>query len=157
MIGIDLGTTYCCFGHWNNNKVEIIPNHLGKRTTPSIVIFTENRPLVGEYSEGYTVQYSDSTVYDLKRFIGRQYEDSIIQEDKQFLTYKIEENEKGIPIISVKYKEEKKKFRIEEIIGLLLKKIKESCETFLNKQIEKVIITVPAHFNIIQRQATSGE
>ena len=155
MIGIDLGTTYCCFGHWKNNKVEIITNHLGKRTTPSIVIFTENRPLVGEYSEGYTVQYSDSTVYDLKRFIGRQYEDSIIQEDKQFLTDKIEENEKGIPIISVKYKEEKKKFRIEEIIGLLLKKIKESCEIFLKKQIEKVIITVPAHFNIIQRQATS--
>ena len=130
MIGIDLGTTYCCFGHWNNNKVEIITNHLGKRTTPSIVIFTENRPLVGEYSEGYTVQYSDSTVYDLKRFIGRQYEDSIIQEDKRFLTYKIEENEKGIPIISVKYKEEENKLRIKEIIRLLLKKIKESCEIF---------------------------
>ena len=69
----------------------------------------------------------------LKLFIRKQYVDSIIQEDKQFLTYKIEENEKGIPIISVKYKEEENKFRIEEIIGLLLKKIKESCEIFKKK------------------------
>ena len=60
MIGIDLGTTYCCFGHWKNNKVEIIPNYLGKRKTLSIVIFTENRPLLGEYSEGPTIQYYNS-------------------------------------------------------------------------------------------------
>ena len=80
MIGIDLGTIYCCFGHWKNNKVEIIPNYLGKRKTLSIVIFTENRPLLGEYSEGLQFNIITVLYMILKHFIGRQYEDSIIQE-----------------------------------------------------------------------------
>ena len=153
-IGIDLGTAYSCIGIWVNDKAEIIPNILGRYLTPSVVGFTPTCVIVGDKAKDQNVKNYKNTIYDLKRYIGRQFNDSIISQDIGELSYIMKQDENKKPIIQVNYQKENKEYKLEIIVALILLKLKEYAEAYINKQVKDVIITVPAHFNIIQRQST---
>jgi len=153
-IGIDLGTTYSCVGVWMNDRVEIIANDQGNRTTPSYVAFTETERLVGDAAKNQVARNPTNTVFDAKRLIGRKFEDPIVQKDMKLWPFKVESGSENKPLIVVKYKGETKKFYPEQISSMVLVKMKEVAEAFLNKTIKDAVITVPAYFNDSQRQAT---
>ena len=153
-IGIDLGTTYSCVGVWKG-KVEIIPNELGNRTTPSVVTFTPQERLIGEAAKNNITRYVESTIYDAKRLIGRRYDDPIVQKDKQLWPFKLEKDfESDRPQYVIEYKGETKRFYPEQISAMILEKLKGYAEDYLAAPVSKAIITVPAYFNDSQRQAT---
>ena len=152
-IGIDLGTTNSCVGIYRDGKVEIIANDQGNRTTPSFVSFTTEERLIGDPAKTVAAVNAKNTVYDAKRLIGRNYNDSHMQEEMKHFSYNIiDKNNK--PIIEVDYKNEKKQFTPEEISSMILYKMKEIAEAFLGEAITDAVITVPAYFNDSQRQAT---
>ena len=154
-IGIDLGTTYSCVGVWMNGKVEIIPNDMGERTTPSYVAFTETERLVGDAAKNQITRNPTNTVFDAKRLIGRKYEDREVQEDIKLWPFKVIRDDKSDrPQIVVKFKGEEKKFFAEEISAMVLQKLKQTASDYLGKEVKDAIVTVPAYFNDSQRQAT---
>lgn len=154
-IGIDLGTTYSCVGVWINGKVEIIPNDMGERTTPSYVAFTETERLVGDSAKNQITRNPINTVFDAKRLIGRKFNDSIVQEDIKLWPFKVIKEENGDrPQISVNFMGTEKKFFAEEISAMVLQKMKKIAEDYLGKEVKEAIVTVPAYFNDSQRQAT---
>jgi len=153
VIGIDLGTTYSCVGVMQNGKVEIIANELGNRITPSYVSFTPEERLVGDAAKNQAPLNPTNTVYDVKRFIGRRFDEPTVQRDKKLLPYEIV-NKDGKPYIQVEIKGEKKLFAPEEISAMVLGKMKKIAEEFLGKEIKNAVVTVPAYFNDAQRQAT---
>jgi len=153
-IGIDLGTTYSCVGVWQNDRVEIIANDQGNRTTPSYVGFTETEKLIGDAAKNQVARNPNNTVFDAKRLIGRKFDDPIVQKDMKLWPFKVEGGPDGKPLIVVKFKGETKKFHAEQISSMVLTKMKETAESFLNKTIKDAVITVPAYFNDSQRQAT---
>ena len=102
-IGIDLGTTYSCVGVWQHDKVEIIVNDQGNRTTPSYVAFTNRERLIGEAAKNQIAINSNNTVFDAKRLIGRRYEDGKLQEDLKHWPFKVV-NDCSKPCVQVKYK-----------------------------------------------------
>ena len=154
LIGIDLGTTYSCMGLWKNGKVTIIPNIMGRNSTPSVVGFTSTHVLVGDKAKDQIVKNFKNTIYDLKRYIGRKFDDSIIAQDYRELSFNMKKDLNNKPIIAVNYQKENKEYQLELIVALILLKLKEDAEAFIKQSIKDVMITVPAHFNIIQRQAT---
>lgn len=154
VIGIDLGTTYSCVGVYKNGHVEIIANDQGNRITPSWVAFTDTERLIGEAAKNQAAMNPDRTVFDVKRLIGRKYEDKEVQRDVKLLPYKIV-NKDGKPYIQVKIRDgEIKVFSPEEISAMILVKMKETAEAYLGKKIKDAVVTVPAYFNDAQRQAT---
>jgi heat shock protein 1/8 len=153
-IGIDLGTTYSCVGVWQNDRVEIIPNDQGNRITPSYVAFTETERLIGDAAKNQIARNPTNTVYDAKRLIGRKFDDSVVQKDIKLWPFKVEPGPDGKPFIVVKFKGETKKFHAEQISSMVLTKLKETAEAFLNKPVKDAVVTVPAYFNDSQRQAT---
>ena len=153
-IGIDLGTTYSCVGVWQNDRVEIIANDQGNRTTPSYVAFTSEERIIGDAAKNQVAMNSENTVFDAKRLIGRKYSDSVVQSDKKHWTFKVNPDENDKPMIEVNYKNEAKKFSAEEISSMVLIKMKETAEAYLGKEVKNAVITVPAYFNDSQRQAT---
>jgi len=114
VIGIDLGTTYSCVGIFKNGRVEIIPNELGSRITPSVVAFTDEERLVGEAAKNQATINPTRTIYDVKRLIGRKYADKEVQHDKKFLPYLIVEKDTK-PYIRAEFQGETKSFAPEEI------------------------------------------
>ena len=153
-IGIDLGTTYSCVGVWMNDKVEIVANDQGNRTTPSYVAFTESERLIGDAAKNQVARNPVNTVFDAKRLIGRKFTDDVVQKDMKLWPFKVESGSDGKPLISVKFKGDTKKFHAEEISSMVLTKMKETAEAFLNKTVKDAVVTVPAYFNDSQRQAT---
>jgi len=153
-IGIDLGTTYSCVGVWQNDRVEIIANDQGNRTTPSYVAFTETERLIGDAAKNQVAMNPENTVFDAKRLIGRRYNDSVVQADMKHWPFKVVPKEGDKPYIQVHYKGETKTFSPEEISSMVLIKMKEIAEAYLGKTIKDAVITVPAYFNDSQRQAT---
>jgi heat shock protein 5 len=153
VIGIDLGTTYSCVGIFKNGHVEIIPNELGNRITPSIVAFTDEERLVGEAAKNQGSINPRRTVYSVKRLIGRKYTDKEVQMDKKLLPYEVV-NKDGKPYIEVEIKGEKKVFSPEEISAMILIKMKQIAENYLGREVKNAVITVPAYFNDSQRQST---
>jgi heat shock protein 1/8 len=123
-IGIDLGTTYSCVGIWQNDRVEILPNDQGNRTTPSYVAFTDNERLVGDAAKNQTAVNPTNTVFDAKRLIGRKFSDEIIQEDMKDLSYKVVSGKAGKATIEIEFKGETKRFEPEEISSMVLTKMK---------------------------------
>jgi L1 cell adhesion molecule like protein len=154
-IGIDLGTTYSCVGVWMNGKVEIIPNDMGERTTPSYVAFTDTERLVGDAAKNQITRNPTNTVFDAKRLIGRKYEDREVQEDMKLWPFKVVKDDKSDrPQVVVQYQKQEKKFFAEEISAMVLQKLKQTACDYLGKEVKDAIVTVPAYFNDSQRQAT---
>jgi len=152
-IGIDLGTTFSCVGVFQNDRVEIIANDQGNRTTPSYVAFNESERLIGDSAKNQAAMNSENTVFDAKRLIGRKFNDQEIQKDMKHWPYKIVDKDNK-PYIQVTYKNELKTFAPEEISSMVLVKMKEIAEDYLGEKVTDAVITVPAYFNDSQRQAT---
>jgi len=153
-IGIDLGTTYSCVGVWKDDRVEIIANDQGNRTTPSYVAFTDTERLIGDAAKNQVAMNPSNTVFDAKRLIGRKYSDPVVQSDMKHWPFKVISKEGDKPFIQVEYKGEIKDFAPEEISSMVLTKMKETAEAFMGKKVTDAVITVPAYFNDSQRQAT---
>ena len=152
-IGIDLGTTYSCVGVWQNDRVEIIANDQGNRTTPSWVAFTEQERLIGDAAKNQVSINPLNTIFDAKRFVGRNYNDPKIQNDIKHMSCKVINNG-GKPAFSVRAMGEDKIFTPEEISSMVLTKMKTIAEQYLGYDVKDAVITVPAYFNDAQRQAT---
>ena len=152
-IGIDLGTTYSCVGVWQNERVEIIANDQGNRTTPSYIAFTDTERLIGDAAKNQSSMNPKNTVFDAKRLIGRQFSDQCVQNDIKNWPFSVVDKG-GKPFIQVEYKGDTKDFRPEELSAMILVKMKEIAEGFLNETVTKAVITVPAYFSDAQRQAT---
>ena len=153
-IGIDLGTTYSCVGVWQNDRVEIIANDQGNRTTPSYVAFTDTERLIGDAAKNQAAMNPTNTVFDAKRLIGRKYSDKTVQSDIKLWPFKVKSGVSEKPLICVNYKEEEKEFSPEELSSMVLIKMKEIAEAYLGRSVANAVITVPAYFNDAQRQAT---
>ncbi|XP_059456155.1 heat shock cognate 70 kDa protein-like [Corylus avellana] len=153
-IGIDLGTTYSCVAVWQHDRVEIIVNDQGNRTTPSYVAFTDKECLVGDAAQNQVARNPANSVFDAKWLIGRRFSDSLVQNDIKFWPFKIIEGHADKPMIVVTYKGEKKHFAAEEISSMVLKKMREIAEAYLGTTVKHAVVTVPAYFNDLQRKAT---
>ncbi|KAH0851055.1 hypothetical protein HID58_095012 [Brassica napus] len=153
-VGIDLGTTYSCVGVWMNDRVEIIPNDQGNRTTPSYVAFTDTERLIGDSAKNQVALNPHNTVFDAKRLIGRRFSDPSVQSDMTHWPFKVVSGPGDKPMIVVSYKNEEKQFSPEEISSMVLIKMREVAESFLGHAVKNAVVTVPAYFNDSQRQAT---
>lgn len=155
IIGIDLGTTYSCVGVWQGERVEIIANTEGSRTTPSVVAFTDAERLIGASAMAQAASNPTNTIFDAKRLIGRSVKDGAVAEDIRKFPFKVAPGEDGeSPLIEVAFKGETRRFTPEEISAMILTKMKTTAEAYLRKPVTKAVITVPAYFNDGQRQAT---
>jgi heat shock protein 5 len=134
-------------------RVEIIPNEQGNRITPSYVAFTEDERLVGDAAKNQAALNPQNTIFDVKRLIGRTFDDPNVQRDSKLLPYKII-NKDNKPYIEVTLKGEKRLFSPEEISGMVLQKMKQIAEAYLGQPVKNAVVTVPAYFNDAQRQAT---
>lgn len=153
VIGIDLGTTYSCVGFYKNGRVEIIPNDQGNRITPSYVAFTDEDRLIGEAAKNQATINPTQTLFDVKRLIGRNFNDQTVQADKKLLPFDIV-NKNNKPFIRVVVKGQDKVFSPEEVSAMVLTKMKEIAETYIGTEVKNAVVTVPAYFNDAQRQAT---
>ena len=152
-IGIDLGTTYSCVGIYRDDRIEIIANDQGNRTTPSFVAFTDTERLIGDSAKNQVAMNPTNTVFDAKRLIGRKFADAEVQADMKHFPFKVIEKG-GKPVIQVEFKGEEKTFTPEEISSMVLTKMRETAESYLGGTVNNAVVTVPAYFNDSQRQAT---
>ncbi|TGO76627.1 hypothetical protein BELL_0145g00050 [Botrytis elliptica] len=148
-IGIDLGTTYSCVAVYEGTNVEIIANEQGSFTTPSFVSFTDKERLIGESAKNNAAMNPKNTIFDIKRLIGRRFDDPHTTKDIQSWPFTVVDKD-GSPFVQVEYLGEEKTFSPQEISSMM----KEIAEVKLGKKVEKAVITVPAYFNDNQRQAT---
>ena len=152
-IGIDLGTTYSCVGIFRDDRIEIIANDQGNRTTPSFVAFTDTERLIGDAAKNQVAMNPTNTVFDAKRLIGRKFNDAEVQADMKHFPFKVIEKQ-GKPVVSVEFKGEDKQFTPEEVSAMILTKMRETAESYLGGTVNNAVVTVPAYFNDSQRQAT---
>ncbi len=151
IIGIDLGTTNSCVAVMDGDKVKVIENAEGGRTTPSIVAYTDdNEVLVGQSAKRQAVTNPNNTLYAVKRLIGRRFEDDVVQKDIKMVPYGICKADNGDAWVEVKGE----KMAPPQISAEVLKKMKKTAEDYLGESITEAVITVPAYFNDSQRQAT---
>jgi len=153
-VGIDLGTTYSCVGVWQNERVEIIANDQGNRTTPSYVAFTDTERLIGDAAKNQVAMNPSNTVFDAKRLIGRKFKDHEVQSDMKHWPFKVISDAQGKPLVQVEFKGETTKFTPEQISSMVLTKMRDTSESYLGHKVTDAVITVPAYFNDSQRQAT---
>ncbi len=150
IIGIDLGTTNSAMAVMQSGKPEIIANSEGARTTPSVVAINKNKErLVGQVASRQSVTNPTNTIYEVKRLIGRRFEDEEVQRDLKLMPYRIVKSGNG-----VKVKMGDKEYSPEEISAMILAKLKADAEAFLGEPVTEAVITVPAYFDDSQRQAT---
>ena len=150
-IGIDLGTTNSCVAVMEGNKATVIENGEGGRTTPSFVAFTDTGEiLVGQPAKRQSITNPENTVFAIKRLIGRRYDDPTTQKDQGMVPYKIVSGDNGDAWVEVRGK----KYSPSQISAFILQKMKETAEAHLGETVTQAVITVPAHFDDAQRQAT---
>jgi len=151
IIGIDLGTTNSCVAVMDGDKVKVIENAEGTRTTPSIVAYTDDKEiLVGQSAKRQAVTNPHNTLYAVKRLIGRRFKDDVVQKDIKMVPYNICEADNGDAWVEVKGD----KMAPPQISAEILKKMKKTAEDYLGEKVTEAVITVPAYFNDSQRQAT---
>ena len=153
IIGIDLGTTNTCVGIWRNETLEIIPDEYGNRTIPSYVAYTNVNRYIGLDAKNQKDLNPANVFFEVKRLIGRKYDDPLISKEKELISYKIDKGEIG-NIVLVSELNNNKVFSPEEISAAILSKAKYMATEYLKKKITKCVITIPAYFNDGQRQAT---
>jgi len=154
-IGIDLGTTYSCVACWRNDRVDVCPNEQGNRITPSYAAFLKDGTrLIGDAAKNQAPSNPTNTVFDVKRLIGRKYSDATVQSDKKHFPFTVKDSN-GKPVVELsKEIKGKREYTPEEISGMLLRKLKETAETYLGQEVKHAVVTVPAYFTDAQRQAT---
>src|SRR5437773_9078942 len=149
IIGIDLGTTNSVVAVMDGGESVVIANQEGGRTTPSVVAFTKGgERLAGQVAERQAVTNAENTVYSIKRFMGRRYEE--VTEEMKMVPYKVTRSSNGDARVDISGKESSPP----EISAMILQKLKSAAEDYLGQKIDKAVITVPAYFNDAQRQAT---
>src|SRR3978361_914650 len=149
IIGIDLGTTNSCVAVMEGGAPKVIPNEEGGRTTPSIVAFTKSgERLVGNVAKRQSVTNPENTVYSIKRFMGRRYDE--VSEEMKLVPYKVVAGDTN----DARVESAGKKYSAPEVSAMILGKLKEAAEAYLGEKVTKAVITVPAYFNDAQRQAT---
>jgi molecular chaperone DnaK len=153
ILGIDLGTTNSCMAVIEGGEPSVLENSEGKRTTPSVVAFTKSGDrLVGDAAKRQAVTNSRNTVYSIKRFMGRKFDE--VQEEIKRVPYKVVRTGNGDVAVEVEVGGKTKRFSPPEISAMILSKLKADAETRLGEKITQAVITVPAYFNDSQRQAT---
>src|ERR1700690_411646 len=153
VLGIDLGTTNSCMAGMDGGEPAVLDNSEGKRTTPSVVAFTKGgERLVGESPKRQAVTNSRNTVYSIKRFMGRKFDE--VQEEIKRVPYKAVKASNGDPAVEVEVGGKPKAFTPPEISAMILGKLKADAEMRLGEKITQAVVTVPAYFNDSQRQAT---
>src|SRR5690606_13944937 len=151
VIGIDLGTTNSCVAVMEAGKPRVIENSEGDRTTPSIVAFTkDNEVVVGQSAKRQAVTNPRNTLFAVKRLIGRKFKDDVVQKDVDMVPYKIAAADNGDAWVEV----QGKNMAPPEISARVLAKMEKAAEDYLGEPVTEPVITVPAHFNGSQRQAT---
>ncbi|MFL1484647.1 molecular chaperone DnaK [Marinobacter sp. LN3S78] len=151
IIGIDLGTTNSCVAIMDGDKVKVIENAEGDRTTPSIIAYTDDgETLVGQSAKRQAVTNPHNTLYAIKRLIGRRFEDDVVQKDIKMVPYTITKADNGDAWVEVKGE----KMAPPQVSAEVLKKMKKTAEDYLGEKVTEAVITVPAYFNDSQRQAT---
>jgi molecular chaperone DnaK len=153
VIGIDLGTTNSCMAVMEGGEPSVLENSEGKRTTPSVVAFTKSgERIVGDAAKRQAITNSRNTVYSIKRFMGRKYDE--VQEEIKRVPYKVVRASNGDAAVEVEVAGKPKQFSPPEISAMILAKLKADAEMRLGEKITQAVITVPAYFNDSQRQAT---
>ena len=153
VLGIDLGTTNSCMAVIEGGEPAVLENSEGKRTTPSVVAFTKSGDrLVGEAAKRQAVTNSRNTIYSIKRFMGRKFDE--VQEEIKRVPYKVVRAANGDAAVEVEVGGKPKRFSPPEISAMILGKLKADAETRLGEKITQAVITTPAYFNDSQRQAT---
>jgi molecular chaperone DnaK len=148
IIGIDLGTTNSVVAVMEGGEPKVIPNEEGGRTTPSVVAFTKTgERLVGQVAKRQAITNPENTVYSIKRFMGRRYDE--VSEEMKMVPYKVEREGDHVAIIA-----QGKKHTPPEVSAMILQKLKKAAEDYLGEKVTEAVITVPAYFNDAQRQAT---
>src|SRR5438477_3743136 len=148
IIGIDLGTTNSVVAVMEGGEPKVIPNEEGSRTTPSVVAFTKTgERLVGQVAKRQAITNPENTIYSIKRFMGRRYEE--VSEELKMVPYKVEREGDHVVIVA-----QGKKYTPQEISAMILQKLKKAAEDYLGQPVQDAVITVPAYFNDAQRQAT---
>jgi len=152
VIGIDLGTTNSCIAVMDGDQAKVIENSEGDRTTPSIVAYSkeDDRVLVGQSAKRQAISNPENTLFAIKRLIGRKHDDSVVKKDADKAPYKIVKADNGDAWVSAGDKE----MAPPAISAEVLRKMKETAESYLGESISEAVITVPAYFNDSQRQAT---
>jgi molecular chaperone DnaK len=149
IIGIDLGTTNSCVAVMEAGQPTVIANQEGSRTTPSVVAFTKSgERLVGQVAKRQAITNPENTVFSIKRFMGRRYDE--VSEEMKMVPYKVVRGENGDARVEIMGK----KYSPPEISAMILTKLKEAAESYLGEKVTQAVITVPAYFNDAQRQAT---
>jgi molecular chaperone DnaK len=149
IIGIDLGTTFSCVAVMEGGQPVVIPNQEGARTTPSVVAFTKSgERFVGQIARRQAVTNPENTIYSIKRFMGRRYEE--VGDEMKLVPYRVTRGEHGDARVEILGK----KYSPPEISAMILTKLKEAAEAYLGQKVTDAVITVPAYFNDAQRQAT---
>ena len=148
IIGIDLGTTNSVVAVMEGGEPKVIPNEEGGRTTPSVVGFTKNgERLVGQVAKRQAITNPENTVYSIKRFMGRRYDE--VSEEMKMVPYKVVQSGDHVAVVA-----QGKEYTPPQISAMILQKLKKAAEDYLGEKVTEAVITVPAYFNDAQRQAT---
>ena len=148
IIGIDLGTTNSCVAVMEGGEPKVIPNEEGGRTTPSVVGFTKTgERLVGQVAKRQAITNPENTVYSIKRFMGRRFDE--VTEEIKMVPYKVVQSGDHVAVLA-----QGKEYTPPQISALILQKLKKAAEDYLGEKVTEAVITVPAYFNDAQRQAT---
>ncbi|WP_296599236.1 Hsp70 family protein, partial [Phenylobacterium sp.] len=151
IIGIDLGTTNSCVAIMDGKTPKVIENAEGARTTPSVVAFMDDgERLVGQPAKRQAVTNPTNTLFAIKRLIGRNFSDPMVEKDKGMVPYEIVKGPTGDAWVRAHGKD----YSPQQVSAFILQKMKEAAEQHLGEKVEKAVITVPAYFNDAQRQAT---
>ncbi len=151
IIGIDLGTTNSCVAVMEGGESVVIPNSEGSRTTPSVVAFAKSgERLVGQVAKRQAITNPENTIFSIKRFMGRKYDDPEVNRDKQLVPYQVVKADNGDAWVQIG----DKGYSPPEISAMILDKLKADAEAYLGEKVTQAVITVPAYFNDSQRQAT---